>query len=270
MVNLSKQLGGKTVWITGASSGIGKELALTAGNAGAAVILSARREDALADTLAQMNQSAQSRCHIVPLDLGQPESIKTAVETVRSLELVPDLVIHNGGISQRAIAADTDMDIVRQIMEVNFFGAVGLTHATLPMLRQTKGRIVVISSLVGIFGTPLRSTYSASKHALHGYFESLAAEEYKNGVGVTIVCPGFVRTNVSLNAVTADGSAHAQVDAAQKNAMDVAQCASRIWAAVDQKKEMAIIAGPKEGSAVWLKRFAPGLLREIIRKVDVT
>jgi short-subunit dehydrogenase len=181
-----------------------------------------------------------------------------------------DILINNGGISQRSLAMKTPLDVDRMIMETNFFGTVSLTKAILPsMTERRSGRIAVISSLVGKFGTPLRSTYSASKHALHGFFESLRAEVWGLGIGVTLVCPGFIRTNISINALTGDGSPQGSMDEAQAHGMPPDACARKIIAAVKKGKPEVYIGG-KELMGVYIKRFAPGLFGRIIRKTKVT
>jgi short-subunit dehydrogenase len=155
-------------------------------------------------------------------------------------------------------------------METNFFGTVSLTRALLPsMLDRRSGRIAVISSVAGKFGTPLRSAYSASKHALHGFFESLRAEVYTQGITVTLVCPGFIRTNISINALTANGTPQGTMDSAQAGGMSPDACAAKIVAAVEKGRPEVYIGG-KELLGIYLNRFVPGLFRRIIRKTRVT
>ncbi len=232
---MAETLAGKVVWITGASSGIGEAVAKEYARRGATLVLSARREAEL-------------------------QRVREGL----------DQVIHNGGISQRSLVADTDLEVDRRIMEVNFFGAVALTKAVLPWLKeQGSGRFVVVTSLVGELPTPLRSAYSASKHALHGFFESLRAEEYDAGIRVTLVMPGFIRTNVSLNALTADGSAQGSMDEAQEAGIPPEECAERLGKAVQRGRDQVIIAG-REGAGVYLKRWSPALYRRLIRKMKVT
>ncbi len=258
----------KTIWITGASSGIGEALAIVAAEAGATVILSARRRVELERVALRCNST---KVHIQPLDMADSASLLAAAEAVLDQFESIDILVQNAGISQRSKVFDTSMDVVRRVMDVNFFGVVELSKLLLPRFReQQAGQIVIVSSLVGKFGTPLRSSYAASKHALHGFFEALRAEEHENGLRVTMVCPGFIRTNVSVNAITADGQSHGEMDPAQDKGMDPLECAARIWAATEAKKEEVVIAGNKEGSAVLLKRFAPGVLSRLLRKVAVT
>ena len=265
---MSESLAGRVVWITGASSGIGEALAKEYARRGARLVLSARRKEELERVCGGLVNSEE---HVVlPLDLGQSEAMAPAVERVRQACGRLDQVVHNGGISQRSLVADTDLSVDRQIMEVNFFGAVALTKAVLPWLKeQGSGRFVVVTSLVGELPTPLRSAYSASKHALHGFFESLRAEEYDAGIRVTLVMPGFIRTNVSLNALTADGSAQGSMDEAQEAGIPPEECAERLVKAVQRGRDQVIIAG-REGAGLYLKRWSPALYRRVIRKVKVT
>lgn len=256
------------VWITGASSGIGEALAVSAARSGARLILSARRRSELERVAALCTGAASVR--IVPLDLADTASVVQAATEVMTRDGLPDVLVNNAGVTQRALAREATLDVVRSLMEVNFFGTVALTGQLLPaMHRRGSGRIVVISSVAGKLGTPLRSGYAAAKHALHGYFDSLRAEEHDHGLRVTVVCPGFIRTPISQSALTASGAAQGSMDAGQSAGMDAGECAQRIWQAVGQEREEVVIAGLKEGSGVYLKRFAPGLLNRIVRKAKV-
>jgi dehydrogenase/reductase SDR family protein 7B len=256
------------VWVTGASSGIGEALARAAAARGDRVILSARRTDRLETVRAACANPGDHA--IVPLDLGDAQGIRDAAARVLAELGVPDLVIHNGGVSQRSLVKDTDLSVLRRVMEINYFGAVGLTLALLPAMRaRGAGRFVVVSSLTGKFGTPLRSGYAASKHALHGFFDSLRAEAWRDGIGVTIACPGFVRTQVSVNALTGDGAAQGSMDAATAKGLAPEVAAARILRAAARGRDEVVVAG-REGLAVWLKRLLPGLFNRMIRKAAVT
>ncbi|MFA5652510.1 MAG: SDR family oxidoreductase [Desulfomonilia bacterium] len=258
----------RVVWITGASSGIGEALAYAYSEKGARLILSSRNEARLREV---RDRCAEPGSHlVVPLDLRDTPCVGAGcAEVLKHMGRV-DILINNGGVSQRSLAMETPLDIDRMIMETNFFGTVTLTKAVLPsMAQQRSGRIVVISSLVGRFGTPLRSAYSASKHALHGFFESLRAEVWGLGIGVTLVCPGFIRTNISVNALTGDGSPQGTMDEAQAHGMPPDACARKIIAAVEKGKPEVYIGG-RELMGVYIKKFAPGLFDRIIRKARVT
>ncbi|MBN7816079.1 SDR family oxidoreductase [Algoriphagus pacificus] len=255
------------IWITGASSGIGAATAQKFSKEGFAVILSSRNEG---DLEAVKNSCAHPEaCAILPLDLADSDSLQGKAAKAISLFGHVDLMFHNGGISQRSLAIETQMEVDRKIMEVNFFGTIALTKAILPHFQQRKsGHFAVTSSLVGIIGSPYRSTYAASKHALHGYFDSLRAEHAIDNVVVTMICPGFIKTNVSVNALTADGKSLNQMDDAQANGMSAEKCATKIYQGIKSKKEEIYIGG-KEVMAIYLKRFFPGIFSKILLKAKV-
>ena len=255
----------KIIWITGASSGIGAALARAWAERGARLVLSARREEALN---AVRDGCAHPERHVVlPLDLTDTDALFGKAREVRETVGPVDVLVNNGGISQRAPAAETDLAVVRRIMEVNFFGAVALTKAVLPsMLERGAGHVVVVSSLVGKFGTPRRSAYAASKHALHGFFDALRAEVHDAGLQVTLILPGYVRTDITKNALTAEGARHGKMDTNQAEGLDPDAVARKTVRAVERGRAEVIIAGP-EGLAVYAKRFLPGLFRRVIRRV---
>lgn len=256
------------VWVTGASSGIGAALAARLAAEGATVVLSSRRREALEEVRRGLPHA--ERHAVVPLDLTDPGGLAEAARTVLERFGRVDLMVHNGGISQRALARDSDLAVDRRIMETDYFGSVALTKALLPSMRERgRGRFVVISSLVGKIGTPLRSGYAAAKHALHGFFESLRAEEYDAGVRVTLVCPGFIRTELSYHALTGDGSPQGTMDRAQAEGMSPEECARRIVRALEREEDEVLVGG-RERFAVLLWRLAPGLYRRLVRRIRVT
>jgi short-subunit dehydrogenase len=174
-------------------------------------------------------------------------------------------MVHNGGISQRALVKNAPLALDHKVMAVNYFGAVALTKAVLPvMLQQQSGHLVVISSLVGKFGTSLRSAYAASKHALHGFFDSLRAEVWRNNIQVSIICPGYIRTNISLNALNETGGKHNRMDRNQERGLPPDRCAHLIIKAVAAGKQETVIGG-REIIGVYLKRFVPGLFSRLVR-----
>lgn len=258
----------KTVWVTGASSGIGEALASAFSRAGARLILSARNLDRLKEVAGRCVDP--ERHLVLPLDLSDTSNHAKQVRAVLDRLGHIDILVNNGGVSQRCLVSETGMETDRRIMETNFFGTVSLTKAVLPsMLEKKSGHIVVISSLVGKFGTPLRSAYSASKHALHGFFDSLRAEVQDKGIQVTIVCPGFIQTNISVNALTADGTCHGIMDEAQAGGMPAGECAERILQAIEKGREEVLIGG-KELLGVYIKRFFPSIFSRMIAKAKVT
>ena len=263
----------KTVWITGASSGIGRACAEVYAKRGYRIILSSRRKEALdnvAEELSSNKEVERDNLIVLPLDLSKSDGFPSLVNDLIKKVSTIDFVINSGGISQRSLAVDTSLDVDRRIMEIDYFGTVALTKALLPhFISKKAGHFVVVSSLMGVFSSPLRSGYCGAKHALQGFFESLRAEVYDSGISITIVCPGFIATDISLNAVVGDGSKQGTMDEKTGAGMTALQCAKKLAKAVDRKKPEVYI-GRTEIIAIYLKRFFPNLLRRIIRKTAVT
>jgi short-subunit dehydrogenase len=187
------------------------------------------------------------------------------VETVLQQFGRIDFVFQNAGITQRSTVADTDLSVYQRLMDVNFFGVVALTKAVLPhMMSQRSGHFVVTSSVAGKIGTKQRSGYCASKHALHGFFDALRAETQDAGLRVTIVCPGYIRTPISLHALGADGHVHGKMDDNQAKGMAPEDFAQQLLQAVSRKKEEVYIGGV-ETYGIYLKRFLPRILSRIVR-----
>lgn len=258
----------KTVWITGASSGIGKEMAIQLANSGANIILSSRKRAPLEEIRNELNNNEK---HLVlPLDLEQSSNFEALAKEVFQKYGQIDYLFNNGGLSQRSNASETPLEVDRRIMEINYFGNIALTKAVLPYMQEQKnGHIVIISSIAGKFGFFLRSAYSASKHALHGFYESLLLEEEHNNIKVTIACPGKINTNISFNALNSSGDTHGEMDHNQETGMSAQECVEILLnAVIKEKKE--ILIGNKEIKAVTLKRFFPKLFWKIIRKQSAT
>lgn len=253
----------KIIWITGASSGIGEALSVQLNQAGATVILSARRKEELERV--QKSLANPEKSHILPLDLAEHETFDEKVAYITEHFGRIDMLINNGGISQRSYVHDTDNTVDRKIMEINYFGTIFLSKSVLPALRASNGKYVVISSLSGKFGFFQRSAYSASKHALHGFFDSLRLEEESNGVSVLIVCPGKIRTDISKNALEGDGKKHAAMDPNQEEGMPADECAKKIIRGI-LKDKLEIVVGGKERHTILIKRLFPKLLQRILRK----
>lgn len=259
----------KVVWVTGASSGIGEAVVHALAKLDCWLILSARRADKLQE-VAQAAGLSQDRYLILPLDLGKSDEAPEWVLQALRFKGRVDVMIHNGGISQRAFAADTALEVDRRLMEVNYFGTLALTKALLPsMLEKGQGHLVVVSSLVGKFGTPKRSGYAGSKHALHGFFDSLRAELHDRGLRVTMILPGFVHTPLPTVALTADGSPQGRQDEATQNGMAPNIFAKKMLRAIAKQKREAAIGGWELRGLV-MSRFFPGLLAKVLRKAKVT
>ncbi|MGJ8744315.1 SDR family oxidoreductase [Polaribacter sp.] len=260
---------GKVIWITGASSGIGKALARAFAKQGAKLILSSRNKTALEEVKNSCENCAN--IHVLPLDLEDYNNLQNKATAAISVFKRIDILVNNGGISQRSLVKDTAINVDKRLMDINYLGTVALTKAILPhFIKNKNGHFVVTTSIVGKIGTPLRSSYAASKHALHGFFDSLRAEQHQNKIFVTLICPGFVRTNISKNALIGDGTLQGKMDMATQNGIDPAHFANLMLTAIKKKKEEVYIAGIKEKMGVYAKRFYPKLLSILIRKLRVT
>ncbi|MCW3075708.1 MAG: Short chain dehydrogenase [Bacteroidetes bacterium] len=255
----------KVIWITGASSGIGEALALELAKQEARLILSARRDNEL-KRVAEQTNLPELDLMVLPFDLKDTSNASSLTAQVINKFGRIDVLINNGGFSQRGTAMETSVEIDREIMEVNYFAHVSLTKAVLPyMKRQKSGQLVVVSSIAGKFGFYLRSSYSAAKHALHGFFESLRLETEGLGIKTLIVCPGKIKTNVSFNALTSTGAAHNKMDESHQNAMSAGACAREIISGMLSSKEEIFIGG-KELLLVKIKRLFPKFFGKLIRK----
>lgn len=259
----------KIIWITGASSGIGKALAIELSNQNAKIILSSRKTKDLEQVKKQCKNT--NNVKIIPLDLEDYTNLRTKVDAAIAAFGRIDILVNNGGISQRSLVKDTLIDVDKRIMDINYLGTVALSKAILPhFIKNKNGHFVVTTSIVGKIGTPLRSSYAASKHALHGFFDSLRAEHFKDNISVTLVCPGFVNTNVSKNALTGNGTPQQKMDVATANGIAPERFAKLMIKVIKNKKEEVYIAGFKEKLGVFTKRFYPKLLSKMIRKLSVT
>ena len=248
----------KTIWITGASSGIGKAVALELSRENTHLILSDINESGLVEVAALCEKNGCTTL-IVPIDLSDEISVELTAQMVIDKKLKIDCLYQFAGISQRSLVSETPMFVDRKIFEINFFGAIALTKAVLPeMIKNGGGQLAVTSSLVGKFGFPLRSSYSATKHALHGFFESLRAENKQNNIQVSIFIPGRVKTNISVNAITKDGTAHGKMDAGQDTGITSEKAAKIICRGLKKNKK-EILVGGKELIMVHIRRFLPRL-----------
>ena len=255
----------KTIWITGASSGIGKELTTQFAKVKCNLILSSRRRNELESLAVNLNLPDENHL-ILDFDLANlacfPDQVEKAIQKFGRI----DYLINNGGFSQRSEALETQEKVEREIFEVNYFAHVALSKLVLPhMIKNNFGHITVMSSIAGKFGFFLRSSYSAAKHALHGYFESLRLENENKGISVLLVCPGKINTEISINAKTGEGFSHHKLDPSHENGISSQSCAIQIIKAMEKNKKEVLIGG-KELLAVQIKRFFPALFYKIIRK----
>lgn len=256
-----------TVWITGASSGIGEACAYRYASRGENLILTSSSAEKLQRVAAACLSAGAASAHILPYDLGSPGGIEDLVSSAWALAGKIDVVYCNAGISQRTDVEDTSLDMVRSIMEINFFASAAIAKAILPLMLQAGGgRIAVTTSIAGKFGFPLRCAYSASKSALYGFFETLHAEYYDRNVRVTFVCPGRVKTNISFYALDKGGKRHGVLDPGQGNGLDAGKAAAKIVRAIDRGKR-EVLVGRTELLMVYIKRFFPGLCAKLSRKI---
>ena len=257
----------KVVWITGASSGIGRSLALQMHRNGATLIVSARNRHQLRTLAAEC--AGQPPVHVLPLDLTDRDSLAAKVQLAVGKAGPIDCIIHNAGVAARDLAVDMPMAVDRQVMQTNYFGPVALTKALLPsMLDRRSGTIVVISSVTGKYGVPRMGSYAASKHALHGFFDSLRSELRDHDIQVTIAVPGFINTSITVNALTGAGGRLGKRMIAHLQGMEPDECARRILKGVAAGREEFLVGGV-EIFSVPLLRVSRRLVAAIVRSHPV-
>ncbi len=258
----------KVIWITGASSGVGEALVYAFNNEQAQLIISSHEPEELERVKNNCNFNPEN-IFVLPFNLSEHDKIPGLVDTVIKKFNKIDILFNVGGISQRSSVKDTMIKVDKRIMDINYFGTIILTKALLPeMIKNKSGHIAVMTSLAGKFGIPLRSAYAASKHALHGFFDTLRAEVYDDHIKITLFCPAYINTNIAKNALTKDGSPqkHNDPGASKGTSPDVfAQLALK---SIKKGKE-EVISGGKEKYGVYIKRFFPRLFSKIIRKSNV-
>ena len=254
----------KTVLITGGGSGIGEAMAYQYARKGTNVILTGRR----IETLEKVQQNCiglgvKSWCKTV--DVEKPESIDELVAWVKSEGHQIDFLLLNAGISQRALTLETDISVDRRLMEVNYFGGIYLVKALKDMFIERGVHIALVSSVSGVFGFPVRSAYCASKHAIHGFYETIALEYPQ--IKTTIIIPGRIHTEVSKNALDGNGKATGIMDPGQANGYDVNKCAKVAIRAIARGKHQKVIGG-FDTIMVPFYKYVPWLFRLIARNVS--
>lgn len=255
------------IWITGASSGIGAACSLEYARQGAGLILTSSSVERLNEVAARCADARASFVHVLPYDFNDSSGIPTLVEEAWNLAGSIDVVMLNAGISQRTNVDDTSMEMVRKIMQVNYFAPVEIAKRILPLMKaRGGGKIAVTTSIAGRFGFPLRCAYSSSKFALYGFFETLQAESHKDGIRITMICPGRVCTNISRYALDKGGKPHGKLDPGQASGMSAERAAEIIIRAV-RKGKREVLVGRKELLMVYVKRFFPGLCAILSRKI---
>jgi short-subunit dehydrogenase len=289
---MSWSLSGKVVWITGASSGIGRSLALEAARRGAWLILSGRNIPALEETAAlcertrpasENQQNAQkdeqkaslsardhAACTLLPFELADPNARREAAQKALTIHGRIDVLMLNAGVSQRAKFVETSAEIFDLIMETNFYAAVDIVRIVLPkMCSNDSGVIACVSSVAGLMGAPLRTAYSASKHAQAGFFSSLRTELYGSALQISIIYPGFVRTAISENALMGNGTRHDELDPLQKSGQNPDLTARTIWNKLQAGKlDIKVAFDLKAHLGVLLARHTPALFVRVIKGSD--
>lgn len=257
---------GKTVIITGASAGIGEELAVALAARGAKLVLAARDAEALA-RVQQRCEQAGGKAVSVPTDVADPEACRRLVE--RAVEAFGgiDALVNNAGVTMWARFDEvTDMSVFERLMRVNYLGSVYCTHYALPHLKASKGLVVAVTSVTGKTGVPTRTGYAASKHAMHGFFDSLRIELRDSGVDVLVVAPGFVATGIRARALGADGKPLGKSHLGEERGMmDSTTCAQRILLAME-RREREVVMMPRGKLAMLLKVLAPGVVDRMAAK----
>ncbi|RUO33158.1 SDR family oxidoreductase [Aliidiomarina soli] len=256
------KINGKTIWLTGASSGIGLALAEQLAAEGANLVLTARNEEKLREIANRLPGT-----HLVlPMDLSRPEKAVNRAEAFLD-DIKVDILINNAGISQRSLALETDFEVYRDLMEVNYFSVVALSKLIAPRLvNQGDGHIVTVASVAGKVGSKRRSGYSGAKFAVIGFMDCFRAELADKNVRCLTVCPGFVHTQIAHNALVGDGSALGQADPDNAGGISAAQCAAEIITAIKADKDEIIVGKGLSKAAPVLQRFLPGLVRRMVAK----
>jgi short-subunit dehydrogenase len=257
---------GKVAWITGASSGIGEALVHEFVRRGAIVVASSNDLSGLEKVKAECADKSQM-VHCVPFDLSDMSGIEKIVEQqINTLGRI-DFLLNIGGISQRSRIDETPLWLDRKIFEINYFGTIALTKAILPyMIRQKSGHILATSSISGRFGFPLRSAYSASKQALHGFFETLYLENKIYNIKSSVIIPGRVRTSISFHALTAEGKEHGKLDDGLAKGISPEKAAETIVKGIIRNKH-EILVGKGELLMLYIRRYLPWLFFRIADKI---
>lgn len=257
-------VGSKTIVITGAGTGIGKACALAFAREGYQVVISGRRFEVL-EKLADEMKALGYSVWPVACDVSRESECKNLIEeTIKNFGSM-DVLINNAGISMRALFSDVDLNVMRKLMDTNFWGAVYCTKYALPHLLKTKGSVVGISSIAGKKGLPGRTGYSASKFALEGFLETLRTENIKNDLHVLIACPGFTASEIRNSSLSADGSAQGESPRDESGMMSADTVAAHILRAVKvRKRDLVLTSNGK--LTVLLNKFIPGLLDKVVYK----
>ncbi len=264
-----QNLQNKVVWITGASSGIGEALAHQFAKEGAKLVLSARRIEELKRVENDLGIAAD-RTMVLPLDVLKTDEFEALFQKVMAQFGQLDIMVLNAGVSQRTLFSEMTSADAKRLMDTNFTSVIELTRVVLPqMIKQNSGAFLVTSSVSGKVGTPYRTMYCASKHAIQGFFDGLRGEVWPNGITVTVACPGYIKTNISYNAIGKDGKPFGQMDVNQEKGIPADVCAKKMISALKSGKHEIVVAGFMETLATYLKRFAPVILWQFVKKYNI-
>lgn len=260
-------LKGKTIWITGGSSGIGKSLSEALVKYPCNLIISSRNEQELLQV--KKDCGNPESITVLPFDLKDHDQMEALVQKAVQCYGGVDILVNNAGVSQRSLIKDTNFSVYKRLIDIDYLGTVALSKALLPhFITKKSGHYVTVTSLMGKFGSPYRSGYCGAKHALHGFFDVMRMEHEQDNIKVTMVCPGFVQTNVAKNALTADGTPQIQDDNATKNGLPPGVAARKIIKAIVREK-FEVYVGRGEIKGVYLKRFFPKLLHKVVMRSQV-
>src|SRR5690349_8245496 len=258
----------KVVIITGGTSGIGKALAFEFGQKGSKIVITGRNEQALTETSEQLKAKGVTVLGVLADVTSRQDNERMADEARNKFGTI-DILINNAGVSMRAIFEEVDTDVIRKVMDINFYGVVYATKACLPDILRNKGSIIGISSIAGFRGLPARTGYSASKFALNGFLESLRTELLHTGVHVLTACPGFTASNIRKRSLTEDGSMQGESPRAEEKMMTAEECAQHIYRATVKRKRTLVLTA--QGKLVvflnkWLPGFADRMVYNVMRK----
>jgi len=259
----------KVVWITGASSGIGEALTYEFAGQRAKIIVSSNQQKELERVKTECEKLG-AECYVQMLDVTEIDKMQSITDELINKFGKIDVLVNNAGISQRSLVVDTPLEVDRKIMEIDYFGTIALTKTVLPhMIKNGGGHIAATSSISGKFGFPLRSAYSAAKHALHGFFETLRSEVYGHNIKVLIAFPGRIKTSISMHALTKDGTAHGKMDEGQNTGISAEKCAKQYVNAIRKDKKEVLI-GATELIMVYIHKFFPKIFYKLARKIKPT